>query len=284
MSATAEKTLADIHELKSLGASLKEAADALKAPAHVGSDGASLAYWGGEESVEISPAVDRSRSRGVLKSLPSALPREYKPRTVWKSSGEFLRDGFVAHKEGRKDEWTAKHRASLEPITKAIQGMSTQVAVDGGALVLPEFNTTIMERVYDNAIWSATDQYTVTGNNMTFVANAETSRVTGSRAGGLQAYWADEGGAVTDSKPTFRKFGLKLKKLMIVVYLTDELIEDSGTAIQQYVSRKVGEEFNWMLGNAVFRGTGTGQPLGIYNSPNLLTITKETGQLAATLD
>lgn len=299
MSATATDAKVDpvseIEELRKLGASVKEAVEHLKSNAaalqkpldlaHVGNDGASLAYWDkADEQIDIAPAMGAS---GVLKSIQRELPKEYRKKMKengrWKSCGEFLRDGYMAKKNHRQGEWSQRHADALEPITKTIQGMSTQVAQDGGALVLPEFNTNIMERVYDNPIWSSTDQYTVVGNNMTFRASNETSRATGSRAGGLQAYWTDEGGSVTDSSPTFRKFMLTLKKLMIVVYLTDELISDAGTSLEQYVSRKVAEEFNWMLGNACFRGTGTGQPLGIYNAPNLLSITKETGQPAATL-
>lgn len=269
-----------IGELKQQGASLKEALDELRQPAHVGGDGASLAYWGGEEQVTLRPAL---KSDGQMRSIERELPPEYKRRKHWKSCGEMLRDGYQSFKRGEKDEWTKKHADSLDPVVKTIQGMSTQVVSDGGALVLPEFNTNIMERVYDNPIWASTDQYTVGGNNMTFVANAETSRATGSRAGGLQAYWTDEGGSITSSKPTLRKFSLKLKKLAVVVYLTEELLEDSAAALEQYVSRKVSEEFNFMLGLAAFRGTGTGQPLGILNAPPLLTITKETGQAGTTI-
>src|SRR5690606_37667096 len=105
----------------------------------------------------------------------------------------------------------------------------------------------------------------------------------GARHGGLQAFWTAEGARIADSKPQLRQFSMKLKKLAVVVYLTEELIQDAGAALEQYVSRKVAEEFNFMLGDAVFNGNGTGQPLGIMRSPALLTITKEQSQSPSTI-
>jgi HK97 family phage major capsid protein len=72
-------------------------------------------------------------------------------------------------------------------------------------------------------------------------------------------------------------------KLGVVVYLTDELMDDTGQALQEYVARKASEEFNFMIGDSLVNGTGVGQPLGMLNAPSLVSVAKETGQSAATL-
>ena len=59
--------------------------------------------------------------------------------------------------------------------------MSEGVGSDGGYLVMPEFNQRIIDRIYSNNLWGRTDNYTVSGNSLTFFANAETSRASGSR-------------------------------------------------------------------------------------------------------
>lgn len=276
----AKTTEQKIDELIKQGATLQEAVNGLGGShIHVGNDGSSMSYWDSEEAVSLSPAM----AGGRMKSIPKTLPKGYK-RGPWKSAGEFLRDGYTAKKESNYGEFAKKHQSHFDqPVLKSIQGMSTQVAADGAALILPEFNTTIMERVYANDLWNRTDQYTVAGNNMTFLANAETSRANGSRHGGLQAFWTAEAGNIQSSKPQMRQLGLKLKKLAVVVYLTDELIEDAGAALEQFVSRKVSEEFNFMLGDTIFNGTGAGQPLGILNSPSYLLITKESNQSPSTI-
>ena len=165
----------------------------------------------------------------------------------------------------------------------AIQGMSEGIASDGGYLVMPEYATGIIDRIYQNSLWSQGDGYTVTGNNMTFFANAETSRANGSRHGGLRSYYMAEGGTITSTKPTLREVPLKLIKGGVLVYMTEELLSDGGGALVQYTANKVGQEFNFMQGEAMVNGTGAGQPLGILSAPSLVSVAKETGQAATTI-
>lgn len=215
----------------------------------------------------------KSRSKATMKSL---IRQGYKPYGEFKSMNDFVRSGFDGH-EG------AEFRGRCKSHLKAIQGMSEAIGADGGFTVLPEFNTKIFERVYSNDIVSATDSYTVGGNNMTFLANSETSRVDGQRHGGLRGYWTGEGNPITASKPTVREVQLKLQKVAVVVFLTDELISDSAQALEQYVTRKASEEFNFVIGAALFRGDGVGKPLGILNAPSFLAISAEVGQATKTI-
>lgn len=200
----------------------------------------------------------------------------YTPWGEFKSLPEFVRSGLANAGKQSFEDRVNKHFA-------AVQGMSEGVGGDGGYTVMPEFSTNILDRVYANDLFSRTDNYPVTGNNMTFLANAETSRATGSRAGGLQGQWLGEGATINASKPTLREVSYRLQKLAVIVYLTQELIDDNGVALQEYITRKVSEEFNFMIGDALINGSGVGQPLGILNSLPLIAVSKETGQGAATL-
>jgi HK97 family phage major capsid protein len=203
----------------------------------------------------------------------------YKPAG---KGGEFLSfSDFV--RAGMENPKGSKFQNRVEKHYLAVQGMSEGVGADGGYLVMPEFAAGIVDRVYANDLWSRTDNYTVTGNNMTFNVNAETSRANGSRHGGLRGYWLAEGAAATKSNPTLRQVSMKLVKLGVLVYLTDELLEDGGAVLQQYVARKAAEEFNFMIGDSLVNGTGAGQPLGILNAPSLVSVAKEAGQAAATV-
>lgn len=212
----------------------------------------------------------KKQNRKVLKSSG------YKPWGEFKSCRDFIRSGLEGHTQSHFRDRALRHFA-------AVQGMSEGIGSDGGYLVMPEFGDGIIDRVYSNPLWAKTDNYNVVGNNMTFLANAETSRANGSRHGGLRGYWIPEGGAITKSKPTLRPVTLKLVKLGVVVYLTQELLDDGGSALEQYVGRKASEEFQFMIGDGLINGTGVGQPLGVLNAPSLVSVAKESGQGAATI-
>jgi HK97 family phage major capsid protein len=142
----------------------------------------------------------------------------------------------------------------------------------------------LFQRVYeDSALLSRTDNYTVTGNSMVFPRSAESSRATGSRYGGVQSFWVQEGGSVTATRPTFGQLTLKLNKLMTFAGITDELISDAGMAMPTYINKAFSDEINFMVSDAIIRGTGAGQPLGLLNAPCKLSVSAEAGQAAATV-
>lgn len=168
-------------------------------------------------------------------------------------------------------------------IHKAATGMGELVGSDGGFLVPPQFSTKIFERMYnENALLSKTDQIPVSGNSMEFPRNAESSRVDGSRWGGVRSYWVQEGSTITASQPTFGKFRLNLHKLATLVAVTGELKQDA-PALEAYLSRVFAAEMAFETGKAIVRGNGAGRPLGFFNAPCTVTVSKEVGQAAATI-
>lgn len=237
---------------------------------------------GTDEHIELIFDEDKGERRHSYKDAKKQNARllqssGYKPWGEFNSARDFIRAGLDGHHHAAFRDRVSKHY-------NAVTGMGEGVGADGGYLVMPEMASKIIDRVYQNDLWSRTDNYTVKGNSMTFVANAETSRAHGSRHGGLRGYWLGEGATKTASKPTLREINLKLAKLAVVVYLTDELLEDTGTVLSDYVTKKAAEEFNFLIGDALINGTGVGQPLGVLNWPSLVVVSKEPGQLADTLE
>ncbi len=240
------------------------------------------------KTIEDSPAFN------VAKSL-HATPIDHKEEGQWgfKSFGHFAHEVRVASMKGGHDTFNrieqqltksfnaAKEKAGL--VTKTIQGNSETVDTEGNVLVPPTFAQTIFERVYNNDLLSRLDKYPVTGRSMVFPRNAETSRVDGSRAGGVLSYWADEGSSVTATKPKWSPLTMTLRKLMVFGAMTSEMLEDSPYMVGGYLEKKFAEEITFQTGAAVVRGTGVGQPLGILNQPAVVSVAKETGQAAASI-
>ena len=166
----------------------------------------------------------------------------------------------------------------------AATGMGEAVGSDGGFFVPPDFAQNIFARVYaEDGLLARTDIYTIARNSIVFPRIDETSRVAGSRAGGVQAYWADEADSVTATKPKVGRLTMNLHKLMAFGRSTDELLEDSVVAIEQFLTKHFSDEINFIVGNSLVNGTGAGHPLGILNADCLVSVSKESGQTAATL-
>ena len=144
----------------------------------------------GRDDLDGPRATRRVKSQAAMKSL---IRQGYRPWGEFKSLGDFVRSGFEGH---QSSAFLDRYRSHF----KAIQGLSETIGTDGGFTVMPEFNHNIFQHVYSNDLVSSTDNYTVGGNNMTFLTNAETSRANGSRHGGLRGYWTGEGQAITASK------------------------------------------------------------------------------------
>ena len=205
----------------------------------------------------------------------------------FKHFGQFAQEVAFSKANGVLSQ-TIRKAYGAEYVTKAALSMGELVGSDGGFLVPPEFSNKIFEKVYnENNLIAKTDQYQVTGNSISFPQLLETSRATGSRWGGVQSYWLQEGGTATRSKPAFGRLQLQLNKLMTLGVATEELIQDSGTAISSYLNKVFSNEIAFMISNSIFRGTGVGQPLGILNALDsnstgcTLSVSKETGQTLA---
>ncbi len=168
----------------------------------------------------------------------------------------------------------------------AATGSGGAVPSDGGFLVQPEFTGEILRRVYDlGEVVTRVRRRPIGPNADGLIINAvsESSRATGSRYGGIQVYWADEGATVTAKKPKFRQMELYLRKLMGIWYVTDELLKDA-VALEAIGVDAFSEEIAFVVEDSVFRGTGAGQPLGFLNSAAKVEVAKESAQVAATIN
>jgi HK97 family phage major capsid protein len=170
-------------------------------------------------------------------------------------------------------------RLRVADIESRATGMSLSVPSDGGFLVQQDFANEIMREVFDTGLLaSRCRRIPITrGNSIVIPGLDETSRVAGSRQGGIRAYWADEATEKTASKPKFRRMEMHLHKMIGLVYLTDELMDDA-PALEAYLRQGFVDEFAFQVDDAIMEGTGAGQPQGIKNAACMVEISKETGQ------
>lgn len=214
----------------------------------------------------------------------AATAIDHKEEGKWgfKSFGHWLRE--VRQAGVQKSATPALQKAIESAVKKSVIGANEGIGNEGGFFVPPTFSSEIFSRVYaDSALLSRTDNYTVTGNSMVFPRNSETSRATGSRWGGIRVYWVDEGAAGTTSKPGFGRLELRLHKLMALAGVTQELLDDAGMAMPTYLNKAFSSEIDFTISDSILRGTGAGMPQGILNAPCKVSVSKESGQAAATI-
>ena len=167
----------------------------------------------------------------------------------------------------------------------AATGMGEAVGSEGGFLVQKDFSTALLERSGTEAVLATRCTRMPIGptsNGLKAPYVDETSRVTGSRWGGVTIYRAAEGIAPTSARAKLGRWELDLEKLIGLVYVTEELMQDA-VALNAFTSQAFGEEFAYVLDDEILNGTGVGKCLGIMNSPALVSVAKETAQAAATI-
>jgi len=169
-------------------------------------------------------------------------------------------------------------------IAKSPSGLHTAEGADGGYLVPQAVSDAIMAIIFDDEnLLARTDTQAIGGNSIALKAIDETSRATGSRKGGVRAYWLSEAEQYTASKPKFREITLKPHKLGVFYYATDEeLVDASSVSLEKKLAQYAAQEIGWMIDHAILNGDGVGKPLGIMNAPCLVTVDPEGSQAAAT--
>ncbi len=172
----------------------------------------------------------------------------------------------------------------LHEVFNAATGAGENTDSDAGFLIQTDFTTSLLSKSNDTMILAPRCQHiNLTGNRLEAPVVDETSRATGSRWGGVRIYRAAEAAQVTKSKPKLAMLEMKLEKIMGIFYASDELLSDAA-ALESIASQAFVEEFGFKVDDEILRGTGAGEMLGILNAPALVSVTKETGQLAATID
>jgi len=173
----------------------------------------------------------------------------------------------------------------LMKVQAAASGANEGIPSEGGFAVQPDIADTLNRNTIATGILSSRCfrmPLTTTANGIKLNLLDESSRANGSRQGGIQVYWAAEAATVTATKPKLRRAELELHKLFGIMYTTDELLQDA-PALTAAVNRWFPREFGFKVDDAIIRGTGAGMPLGILNSDCLVSVAKESGQVADTL-
>ena len=242
-------------EIERLQASIDLEQDRIGAQAAAGSV-VVLAGNGSDITVEDRSALDKSAG--------------------FRNFGEFARAVFQASLPGNApDGRLLSQRNAAAP---SVYGSETTGA-DGGFLVPPQFAKDIFTlSLDDEALLPLTDNVEVSGNAMVFPKDETTPWGTDC----ITVAWQAEGLAAATSKPKLGTSALRLKKLMALVPITDELLSDTD-ALTSYLPKKVASRMQWKINESILFGSGAGIPQGALAGSAVITQAKDNAQATNTL-
>ncbi len=231
----------------------------------------------------VREAVDAAVKR-MSDSAPKAVPMgretgEGDAKGGFKSLAHFARDVARASLPGSNvskelSTWSAKTTGFME------EGDDAQ----GGYTVPSEFRDTILKNALDAAIVRPRATVIPMATNSVKIPYVnETSQAT-SVYGGVVIYRTGEGSQLTASNPTFGQVELSLNKVTGLVYVSSELLEDSPISMEPLLVSMFAEAISFQEDDDYINGTGTGMPLGVLNAPCAITVSKESGQAADTIE
>jgi HK97 family phage major capsid protein len=231
-----------------------------------------------EERTQQTLAASKKRAKEPVKPNPKATPgvevgEDQRSKDSFRSFGEQLRAVYQA----------CTNQAFDPRLAKRAEGINQGVPSEGGFLVQTDFASGLIENAWEKpGLLPFVDKNPITGNSMTMFGVDETSRADGSRNGGVRGYWGAEAAEMTKSQPKFREINLKVNKVHVLIYVTEEMLEDV-SFLSSYINQAGPDELDLKLTDALIAGDGAGKPLGILNSGCLVSQAKEGTQDADTI-
>lgn len=151
---------------------------------------------------------------------------------------------------------------------------------EGGFMVPPDYLSLIWEVVSaEEGIFGSTQPVPTSQNQVTFAADESTPW----SADGIQANWIGEAEQMTPSKLSTQGRLTRLDKIFAFVNASDEILEDA-PRLNNRLTVKAPQAIRFKIDEAIVNGNGVGKPLGWTNSAAMISVAKQGGQAADTIN
>lgn len=158
------------------------------------------------------------------------------------------------------------------------QVLSEATGTGGGYLVPQEFRNELFDIAAETAVVRprATVMRMASRSMVAPAVDLTTAPADGDTQffGGVKASWIETDTQKTPTEPAFRNLEFVAHELAGYTEVGNGLLADSGTALGPFLNKSFAGAINWYEDLAFLKGTGSGQPLGIINSPCKITVDK----------
>lgn len=242
----------------------------------------------GESMAEFKDAVTSQIESRVASAVEEKMPKiniheniEDDAKGGFKGLWHFCRD--VARAEKSNNRSVSKELGEWH-VKAAGTGMNEGDAQFGGYLVPTEFKNNLLQAIQEENMILPRCTPVPMGTNIVEIPYVNGFDASGGLVyGGIQWKWIDEEAAYSETRMKVGKIQLKLKKCIGLTYASEEILSDSPMSMEGLIQQGFRDGLNFQLNNVILRGTGAGTPLGVLNSPCLVSVAKEAGQAADTI-
>lgn len=162
-------------------------------------------------------------------------------------------------------------------------GMNELTGSDGGFLCPVEYSSQLLDAALETEICRPRARVEPMNSSTKMIGTLTNSdNSTSAPFGGLSLQWMQETGSINVKQAKVHLVNLRAHKGAIIVPVSNELLGD-GRSVQEQLSTALIQSVSWGIDAAFLDGNGAGKPLGVLRSPSLISVAKEGGQLADTI-
>lgn len=225
-----------------------------------------IASFAKEHLVELRKANGQRATAADVRAQRQAGTLKPEVAAGYKLNGEF--ESFWDYLETTHpsaDPRTERVGALQKKLKNA---MSSTDPSSGGFLIPEEFRATLMELALESAVVRPRARVIPMQSLRIAMPIVDVTSNASSVYGGVVGYWTEEGAPLTQSQPTFGRVALEAKKLTAYTEVPNELREDSAISVETLIGTMFPAAIAWFEDIAFMFGSGTGEPLGVFNSLN----------------
>ena len=231
--------------------------------------------------MKLDGLTDPANAESIAGAANEGGRIEVEAKAVYRNLGEQLIDVQAMTLDTAA---APKARERFVQVVNAASGASTGVDSEGGYLVEKDKSSEIMTTSMETGLLSrrvTVQPISANSDGFEYMASDDRNRTT---RNGLSVYWKGETTSMASSgKVSLKPREMRVKDLYGILYVTNRMLRDA-PALAAFAQRALREEFAFKLDQAIFEGSGSGQPVGIINSALPITVAKEASQTAATVN
>lgn len=205
-----------------------------------------------------------------LDSFREDIRKEFSDVLAKKETESVLKVFVAEDTKKAVDELTSEEkvkaysRAIFSADMVALKALSEGTNADGGFTVPQDFYQTLLQEIQEVTMM----------RNLVTVVPMKTNVLTLSMIDhGPDVYWTSEGATKTTTTADFSQPTITAYKMAAIIYLTDELMDDSAFDLSQVLINRFAQAIAREEDKVIIAGSGTGQPTGITVAGTVATRT-----------